>query len=67
MAADLTVLSDQVTATEGVEASAVVLIQGLAAFIEAHKTDPVALQGYADRLKASAVALGDAVAANPLP
>jgi len=65
--ADLGPLETQVTATEGVEASAVVLINGLAAYIEAHKTDPVALQAYVDRLRATAVSLGDAVAANPLP
>jgi hypothetical protein len=60
-------LSDKVTAVEGAAASAVVVIQEFAAYVAAHKNDPVALQSYVDKLGASATALGDAVAANPLP
>ncbi len=57
----------QVTATEGTEASAGLLIGELAKYIEAHKTDPVALQALVDRLKASGDALAAAVAATPDP
>jgi hypothetical protein len=67
MAADLKPIEDQVTAIEGVVPSVVTLINGLAAYIVEHKNDPVAIQNYADRLSRGAVALGDAVAANPLP
>ena len=67
MANDLTPIADQVTAIEGVVPSVVALVNGLAAWISANKNDPVAIQGYADRLSASASALGEAVAANPLP
>lgn len=60
-------LEAQVAATEGVEQSAGVLIGELAKYIEAHKTDPAALQALADRLKASSDALATAVANNPDP
>lgn len=65
--ADLKPLEDQVAAIEGVVPSAVALINGLAAYIEAHKNDPVAIQAYADRLKASADGLAAAVQANSVP
>jgi hypothetical protein len=60
-------LSDKVTAIQGAAASAVVLIKAFASYVAAHKTDPVALQAYADKLGAAATDLGDAVAANPDP
>lgn len=64
MGADLTVLSAQVQANTDVEASAVQLIEGLAAQIASLKNDPVALQALADKLKASSDALAAAVVAN---
>ena len=62
--ADLTALTAQVQANTDVEASAVLLIQGLADQIAAAGTDPVALQTLQDQLKASADSLAAAVAAN---
>ena len=64
MSAQLDALTAQVKANTEVEASAVVLLKGLAAQIEAIKTDPVALQGLSDSLKASADQLAEAVVAN---
>lgn len=64
MAADLTALTAQVTANTDVEASAVILINGLAAQLVAAKNDPVAIQALADKLKASADSLAAAVTAN---
>lgn len=63
-AADFTALTAQVTANSDVEASAVILINGLAAKLIAAKNDPVAIQALADQLKASAEPLAAAVAAN---
>ena len=63
----ITALGTEVENTEGVEESAAVLLAGLAGYIEAHKTDPVAIQAYADRMRASSTKLAAAVAANPLP
>ena len=57
-------LTAQVKANTDVEASAVLLIQGIAAKLEAAKTDPAAIQALADELKASADPLAAAVAAN---
>ena len=62
--ADLTALTAQVKANTDTEASAVLLIQGLAAQIAAAGTDPVALKALQDNLKASADALAAAVVAN---
>ena len=62
--ADLTALTAQVQANSDVEASAVLLIQGLADQIAAAGTDPAALQALQDQLKASADSLAAAVAAN---
>ena len=64
MSVQLDALTAQVKANTEVEASAVVLLKGLAAQIEAIKTDPVALQGLSDSLKASADQLAEAVVAN---
>lgn len=60
-------LEAQVTATEGAQASAGVLIGELAKYIEAHKNDPAALQTLVDRLKTSSDALAAAVATTPDP
>ena len=57
----------QVKANTDVGASAILLIQGMAAKIQAlidAGADPVALQAAVDELTASATALGDAVKAN---
>lgn len=62
--ASLDTLTAQVKANEDIEQSAVILIQGIAAQLEAAKTDPVALQALSDSLKASASSLAAAVAAN---
>jgi hypothetical protein len=62
--ADLTALTAQVTQNTSVEASAVTLIQGLAAQIAAAGTDPVALAALTAQLNNSATALAQAVTAN---
>ena len=64
MSAELDALTVQVKANTDVEASAVALLQGLSAQIEAAKTDPTALQTLADSLKTSAQGLADAIVAN---
>ena len=64
MSAQLDALTAQVKANTDVEASAIVLIKGLADQIAAVKTDPVALQALSDSLKASAGTLSDAITAN---
>ncbi len=62
--ADLSGLTAQVTANTDVEASAVTLLNGLAAQIAQLKTDPAALQALSDQLKASATSLSEAITAN---
>ena len=62
--AQLDTLEAQVKANTDVEASAVTLIQGIAAALEAAKTDPVKVQALADALKASADNLSAAIVAN---
>ncbi len=64
---DLTELTAQVTSTEGVEASGVVLIGALAAELLKQAGDPAAVHDLATRLKNSADALAAAIAANQLP
>jgi hypothetical protein len=54
----------QVTQNTTVEASAITLIQGLAAQLAAAAQDPVKVQALADELNASATALAAAVTAN---
>lgn len=61
---DLTSLTAAVTEDETVDASAITLLNGLAAQVEALKSDPVALQALADRIKATSAALAAAVVAN---
>lgn len=60
-------LETEVAGTEGGSASAGVLIEEMAKYIEAHKNDPAALQNFVDRLRASKQSLADKVAANPDP
>jgi hypothetical protein len=62
--ADLTALTAAVTQNTTVEASAVTLIQGLAAQISANLTDPVALASLTNQLNTSATALAAAITAN---
>lgn len=67
MSVQLDTLTAQVQKNTDTEASAVLLIQGLAGQIAALKTDPVALQALADDLNTSAKALASAVTANTPP
>ncbi len=60
---ELQALTDQVTATTGAEASAVVLIGGLRQQIIDAGTDPAKLKALTDSLAASQAALAAAVAA----
>lgn len=62
--ADLTGLTAEVARNTTVEASALALIQGLAAQITAAGTDPVALKAITDQLTQNDNALATAVAAN---
>jgi hypothetical protein len=61
---ELDTLTTEVKASTDVEQSALVLINGIAARLEAAGTDPVALQALTDSLKASREALAAAVVAN---
>lgn len=65
MTPQLQALTDKVTETEGVEASAGTLIVQLAAAFVAVKDDPAAIQSLADRLVAANTALQAAIVANP--
>ena len=60
-------LKAAVTKTEGVADSAITLIQGLAAQIQAAKDDPVAMENLATELSAKADVLAAAVQANTAP
>lgn len=62
--ADLTALTAEVERNTEVDASAIALLTGLAAQIEALKTDPAALQALADQMRGSSDSLAAAVAAN---
>jgi cell division septum initiation protein DivIVA len=64
MSVQLDTLTTQVKANTDVEASAVILLKGLADQIAAAKTDPVALQTLSDSLKSSADQLAAAVIEN---
>ena len=64
LTADLTALTAEVARNTAVDQSAIALLTGLAAQIEALKTDPVALQALADTMKGSSDALAAAVLAN---
>ncbi len=69
MAGELQSLQDQVAQTQGVEQSALTLIQGLhQQLLDAIAAgNPAALTSLASNLKTSADALAAAVAANPTP
>jgi hypothetical protein len=62
--AQLDALTTQVKANTDAEASAVILLNGLAAKIAQIATDPVAVKALSDELKTSADALGAAIVAN---
>lgn len=62
--ADLSALTAQVKANTDLEASAVQLIQGLAAQLAAAATDPAAVAALATQLKTSADSLAAAITAN---
>jgi hypothetical protein len=57
-------LSAQVQENQDLEASAITLIQGIAAQLEAAKEDPAKVQALAESLKASAANLSAAIVAN---
>jgi len=61
---DLTALTDAVTQDTDVVNSAITLITGLAAEIQAAGTDPVALQSIVDQLNTNNTQLAAAVTAN---
>jgi hypothetical protein len=56
-----------VTAAAGAEESATLALNGLGAYILAHKTDPAALTALASQLQQPNVDLAAAIAANPTP
>ena len=62
--ADLTRLTADVTSNSSAVQSAVVLLQGLKAALDAAGTDPVALAALGDSLESSTAALSAAVVAN---
>ena len=69
MAADFQVLTDEVTALEGVVPSVVAIINGIAdqiaaAVAEDNIADNTAIGGLADRVRAQAAALADAANTN---
>jgi hypothetical protein len=64
MSKELDDLMAQVASNESIEQSAITLIQGIAAQLEAAGTDPAKLAGLSASLKTSADALSAAVIAN---
>lgn len=64
MTGEIEALTTQVQANTDVEASALILIQGLAAQLSAAGTDPAKLNELKTKLSTSAAALAAAVAAN---
>lgn len=67
MSKEIEELGVELTEIEGADASIIALLDGFADYVEAHRSDPVVLQGYIDRLRAQKEAIRDAVLANPLP
>ena len=64
LASELDELTLKVAETKTVTESAIVLLQGLKAKLDAAGTNPVALKALSDSLAASGTALADAVVAN---
>jgi hypothetical protein len=56
-----------VTAAAGAEESATLALNGLGAYIAAHKTDPAALAALATTLQQPNVDIAGAIATNPIP
>ena len=67
MSLELDELTAEVEETKGIEQSAIVLIEGIAAALAAAGTDPAALKALHDSLKTASDELAAAVAANQLP
>lgn len=67
MQTDLTALQAAVAAETTADASAITLLEGLKAALDAAGTDPVALKVLSDQLASNASALAFAVAANTIP
>jgi chromosome segregation ATPase len=67
MANELDALQAEVTKVEGVEDSAIALLQGLSQQLKDALTDPAKLTAIIAELDAKTAALADAVAANALP
>jgi len=65
--ADLTDITREVEENTSVTQSAVTLLNGLKAALDAAGTDPVALKALSDSLSANSDALAAAVAANTIP
>jgi hypothetical protein len=61
---ELQALQEQIARNDEVDKSAVELINGFAARLEAIKTDPAAIQAFADELRTSSDQLAQAVVAN---
>lgn len=66
MSTELDTLSQQVQETIGIEQSAIALIEGLAAKLEAIANDPAAVLALAEQLHVQSEALAAAVQANPV-
>lgn len=64
MATDLTALAAQVQANTNAKASAIIVLNRLAADFAACKNNPAEIQALSDQLKASSDALAAAVVAN---
>jgi hypothetical protein len=67
MSAEIDALAAQVEKNTELEASAVTLIEGLAARIEAAQDDPVRLRALTDELRQKADVLATAITANTPP
>lgn len=67
MSTEMDNLTASVTKMKGTAESATAALNGLGAYIEAHKNDPVALQALADGLNSDEPALAAAIVANPIP
>lgn len=67
LSAQLDALTAQVAANGTVIGSAITLLQGLKAALDAAGTDPVALKALSDSLASTDQQLADAVAANTVP
>jgi len=67
MSTELDNLTTSVEKIKGTAASATAALNGLGAYIAAHKNDPAALQALADGLAGPDTDLVAAILANPIP